>query len=246
MSKPIVIFDNESTGADAVKDRIVQFAAIKCADGFGVVESDINLFLKPGIPISPSATAVHGITNEMVADKPSFSDVAASLFKFLEGCDYAGFNILQFDVPMLSEEFGRCGYIWPAPGSLFIDGFVVYRGKERRDLAAAYQFYCDRKLVNAHDGMADVRATREVLQAQMFFYEDLRTVDQIAAYCTNPRAVDLAGKIVLNDAGIPVYAIGKDKDLSVVQHPGFARWMLDKDFPTNTKNVIRSLLNIPA
>lgn len=242
MTKPIIFFDLESTGPDAVQDRIVQFAAVKDIAG-GATTADFNVLINPGKPILPSAIEVHGITEEMVKDKAPFCELSKELFQYMDGCDYAGYNIIQFDVPMLSEEFARCGMNWPAPGARFLDAFHVFREKEKRDLTAAVRFYTGRNHESAHDAYGDVLATRAVLMAQMEQYEDVRDVEKYAAFCANPNALDLAGKIILNEQGEAVYSFGKDKGKSVKKFPSFANWMLTQSFPTNTKNIVQSLIN---
>jgi DNA polymerase-3 subunit epsilon len=239
---PIVFFDLETTGTDVVNDRIVQLAAVKVT-GLNGEEEEKNVLINPGKPISKEASEVHGITDEMVKDKPKFAQYAKALFSFLEGCDLGGFNIIQFDIPILAEEFARCGIDWPAKGTKFYDAFHVFREKEKRDLSSAVKFYCNESHDDAHDALADVRATIKVFNSQCFLYPDLGTVEEYAAFCVIPGAIDLAGKIVLNEKGEAVYNLGKDKGKSVKQNPGFGQWMLNQSFSTNTKSVVRSLIN---
>lgn len=243
MSKPIIFFDLETTGTDVVNDRIVQFAAVKTFYSLGDTGTEKNVLINPGRPIPKEASEVHHITDEMVHDKPKFTQYAKGLFSFLEGCDYAGFNIIQFDVPFLSEEFSRCGINWPEKDSVYFDAFHVFREKEKRDLTNAVKFYCNETHEDAHDAMADVRATIKVLFAQTELYEDLNSPEKYSAFCANPNALDLAGKIVLNEQGEAVYSFGKDKGKSVKKNPGFGNWMLGQSFPTNTKNIVRSLIS---
>lgn len=200
------------------------------------------MLINPGRPILPSAVEIHHITEEMVADKPKFCDISRELFSFIDGCDYAGHNIIQFDVPMLSEEFGRCGIVWPSADARFLDTLHVFREKEKRDLAGAMRFYLGLSHEDAHDALADVKATKMVLVAQMEKYADLGGVDSYCAFCSNPNALDLAGKIVLNESGEAVYSFGKDKGKSVKKFPGFGQWMLNQSFSANTKNLVRSLI----
>lgn len=242
MPRPIVFFDLETTGPDIVADRAIQFAAIKLTGDLSGEGEEMNILINPGRPILPSAIEVHHITDEMVAGRPKFCELSTDLFRFIDGCDYAGYNIVQFDVPMLSEEFSRCGIEWPAAGSKFLDALHVFREKERRDLAGAMRFYLDADHIDAHDALADVKATRRVLVAQMARYADVSSVDSYGTFCTNPNALDLAGKIMLNEAGEAVYAFGKDKGKSVKRFPGFGQWMLGQSFSANTKNIVRSLI----
>ena len=167
------------------------------------------------------------------------------IFDFFAGCDVGGFNIINFDVPLLCEEFARAGFDWPTDDVRKIDACSIYRIKESRTLTAAMRFYCNEEMEGAHDAGNDVRATAKVLAAQLEQYEDLAAMSpaELEAFCTGGVInVDVAGKIVLDANGIPVYAFGKDKGLSVQKNPGFAEWMLGKDFPANTKAVIRKLI----
>lgn len=241
MSKPIIFIDCESTGTDVVTDRIIQLAIIK-VDSLTDVGEEKNILINPGMEIPKESTAVHGITTEMVKDKPKFNQYAVSIHNYLSGCDFAGFNIIQFDVPMLAEEFARVGLDWPSKDSAFFDAFHVFREKEKRDLTSALKFYCKEDHVDAHDALGDCRATKKIIIAQLSRYEDLNTEDKYAAFCKNPNALDLAGKIVLNDQGEAVYNFGKDKGRSVKSFPDFGRWMLKQSFATNTKNIVRSII----
>jgi len=246
LKKLIVILDLETTGTDIVRDRIVQFAGLRFDHDFIAPSQKIDILINPEMPISANATAVHGLTDQHVVLKDIFKEQAQLLFDFLDGADYGGFNHIQFDIPLLSEEFGRHGYAWPKPGTKFLDAIRVFKGKEKRDLPAALQFYCQIDHEGAHNALADIIATHKVILAQMRKYEDVADPDQYAAFCTDDRALDLAGKIVLDDNGVAVYSFGKDKGKSVIMNPGFGQWMLKNDFPTNTKNIVRALINSPS
>jgi len=240
--KPIITLDTETTGTDVAIDRVIQLACMKVSfDGTATVTK--NILINPGIPIPKQATEIHGITDEKVAGLPGFSQYAKALFEFLKDSDYAGFNLIQFDVPILSEEFARCGIEWPLPGTKYYDAFHVFREKQKRDLAAALFFYCGVAHSEAHDAMGDVKATWEVIKAQMDWYDDIRDFPEYAKFCENPKALDLAGKIVLNDEGIAVFSFGKNEGLSVKGNRRYAEWMLTANFSTNTKNIIRTLLS---
>lgn len=243
MTAPLIFIDVETTGTDVVLDKIVQLAALKVTNGIGEPGEEKKVLINPGIPIPAAATEVHGITDEMVNYEPTFSRYAKALFDFLNNCNYAGFNIIQFDIPLLSEEFARCGIEWPAKDALFFDAFHVFREKEKRDLTGAMKFYCQRDHAGAHDAMADVKATQCVMLAQIALYEDLDSEDKYSDFCKIPNALDLAGKIILNDQGKAVYNFGKDKGKGVKENPGFGKWMLNNSFSTNTKNIVRSLIN---
>jgi DNA polymerase-3 subunit epsilon len=246
MNKPIVILDLETTGTDIVRDRTIQFAGLRFETDLITASDSKNILINPEMPISPSAMAVHGITDQDVVLQRTFGERAKELFEFLQGADYGGFNHIGFDIPMLSEEFGRHGYTWPEPGTKFLDAMKVFKAKEKRDLPAALMFYCADEHVGAHDAMADIRATQRVILAQMSIYDDLFDVDKYADFCTDKNALDFAGKIVLDENGVAIYGFGKDKGKSVTANPGFGLWMLKNDFPTNTKNIVRALLKSPA
>ena len=241
----IVFFDTETTGTDICKDRICQISTLKMDADFNELEPIKKRLINPGIPIPPGATAVHGITDDMVRNAPKFSQIATSLFGFLEGCALGGYNIIQFDVPLLAEEFIRVGKEWPAPGTLLADAFKVFIQKERRDLSAAAEFYLNEKHEGAHDAGADVIMSWKVLAAQLSRYEDLKggSLEDLHKFCLGEMAVDMAGKLKRDEQGIIVYSFGKDKDLPVKTNPGFAQWMLANSFPIETKRKIRQILS---
>jgi DNA polymerase III subunit epsilon len=242
--KPIVFLDLETTGTNTSKDRIVQIGAIKAEPTLLKILAQKETLINPMIPIPKEATDIHGITDEMVKDAPTFAQISKSLHEYLLECDYAGYNILTFDVPMLSAEFERCGLIWPLPGSYFIDAMVIFREKEKRDLAAAVTFYTGKTLEGAHGAVADCKGTLEVLRGQIERYPDLSGLDVpgLHKFCMGNR-VDLAGKLIRNEAGDVVYGFGKDIGKPVQKNPGFANWMLGQDFPIETKRIIREILN---
>jgi len=236
----IVFFDTETTGVEASKDRIVQISFVKTDLSFRVLDKKKTL-LNPGIPIPKSASDVHHILDSDVAASPTFKQVSKSLFDFLEGSILAGFNSDRFDLPLLSEEFSRCDLTFPIPGTKLrtLDSLKVFHEKEKRNLTAAYKFYCNGNLEGlAHDAENDVLATIEVLQGQMFMYD--MTLEECEDMCKSEN-VDLAGKIVLLE-GLPCYSFGKAKGIPVLKDPGFGEWMLKNDFTSNTKNVLRSIL----
>lgn len=239
--KSIVILDIETTGTGITTDRVVQLACKKITfDGAQPITK--NILINPGISIPKQATEVHGITDENVAGLPSFGQYAKALFEFFKDCDYGGFNLIQFDIPMLAEEFARCGIEWPAAGAKYYDAFHVFREKQKRDLSAAVFFYLGVAHTDAHNAMGDVEATWEVIKAQMDWYDDIKDFEEYAKFCENPNALDLAGKIVLDETGMAVFSFGKHEGKSVKANKKYAEWMLSADFSKNTKNIIRSLL----
>lgn len=245
LKRPIVFFDLETTGINIMTDRIVEVSLLKVfPDGTTDVRSHR---LNPTVPIPPETTAVHHITDDDVRDCPTFADMAAELHEFFDGCDIAGFNSNKFDVPMLIEEFGRCGLPFDVDGRKFIDVQNIFHKKEQRTLVAAYRFYCGRELEGAHSALADTRATYEVLLGQLEKYDDLdNDVDALAEYSRQGRNLDLAGRIVLNDNDQPIFNFGKHKGKQVEEvfrrEPGFFTWILSGDFPKNTKDVVLRLM----
>lgn len=239
--KPLIFFDLETTGLDVSKDRIVEIAVVKIIgnEEHGVM----NNLLNPGIPISLEATAIHGITNEMVKDKPTFKDMVVDYYNVFSGCDLAGFNQVSFDVPILSEEFARCGYMFPDQDTKFVDVKTIFHKKEERTLSAAVKFYCNKVYANghtdAHNALADVKATIDVFKSMKSIYMDLpNTTEELHNYCFEGRElVDFAGKLTKNEQGEIIFNFGKyfGKNKRVVDDLAYAKWMLNADFPSNTK-----------
>jgi DNA polymerase-3 subunit epsilon len=200
LSRPLIFLDIEATGADASRDRIVEIALVKNRPDGKREEKIIRI--NPGIKISAEVVAVHGITNEEVANAPAFKDVAISLLDFMEGCDFAGFGVARFDIPILVEEFKRSGFPFPKGEPAILDALTIFHRKEPRDLTAAYQFYCHKKLVGAHGARADTLASEEVLLAQLARYPDLpQDVPGLHDYChkQDERYVDGRGKFIWKD-----------------------------------------------
>jgi DNA polymerase-3 subunit epsilon len=244
LRKPLVILDLETTGVNIATDRIVEFSALKVSPGGA--EEWLTLRLNPGIPISPEATRVHGITDADVANEPHFKDVAKRIAAFLEGCDLAGFNSMKFDIPILSEEFLRVNVDFNPARHRYVDVQVIFHKKEQRTLSAAYRFYCNMELENAHSSKADTAATYEILKAQLDRYPDLENdIDKLSAFSAFNNNADLAGRIVFNDQGQEVFNFGKHKGKPVEQvfkeEPSYYSWMMNGDFPLNTKQVITAI-----
>ncbi len=239
LSRPIVFFDIEATGLNVATDRIVEISYIKVyPDGH---EESQTLRFNPGIPISVEASAVNGIKDEDVSDCPSFKEKAADLALIFSECDIAGFNSNYFDIPLLVEEFIRAGINFDITKCRFVDVQNIYHKMEKRTLAAAYKFYCDKDLENAHTAQADTRATYEVLQSQLDLYgKDLKNdIGFLAEFSRRNRNVDLAGRIVLNEQGVETINFGKYKGQAVAdvirREPGYFSWIMQGDFPQNTK-----------
>ncbi|MCA1742141.1 MAG: 3'-5' exonuclease, partial [Bacteroidales bacterium] len=171
LRKPLVVLDLETTGVSIASDRIVEFSALKVSPGGA--EEWLTLRINPGIPISPEATRIHGISDADVANEPHFKDVARKIAAFIEGCDLAGFNSMKFDIPILCEEFLRVDVDFNPARHRYVDVQVIFHKKEQRTLGAALKFYCQRELENAHSAQADTAATYEILKAQLDRYPDL-------------------------------------------------------------------------
>ena len=244
LKRPIVFFDLETTGVDTAHDRIVEISMIKIMpDGERIVKTRK---LNPEMHIPEAATAVHGITDEDVKDCPRFAQVAKSLAQFLTGCDFGGFNSNRFDMPVLVEEFLRAGVDVDFKRRRFVDVQNIFHKMEQRTLVAAYKFYCDKDLTDAHSAEADTRATYEVLKAQLDRYPELENdIDALADFSSRGETADYAGRIVYDDKGSEVFGFGKYKGRRVEdifeQDPSYYTWMMNGDFPLYTKKVITEI-----
>ena len=244
LKNPLIFFDLETTGTDIVNDRIVEISYLKIYPS-GKEESATYL-VNPSIPIPKKSSEIHGITDEMVKDAPVFSQVAKTLSKIMEGCDLAGYNSNKFDIPLLVEELLRAGVDIDLKKHKFIDVQVIFHKKEQRTLGAAYKFYCEKDLDNAHSSEADTRATFEVLKAQLDKYPDLKNdVEELSKFSSHTRNVDFAGRIVLDEKNIERFNFGKYKGRSVEEvletDPAYYGWMMNNEFPLYTKNVMTTI-----
>jgi DNA polymerase-3 subunit epsilon len=244
LKKPVVFFDLETTGIDIVNDRIVEISLLKVnPDG---TEETKTMRINPEMPIPEQSTAVHGITDEDVKDEPTFNTVAKDVAKFIEGCDLGGYNSNKFDIPLLAEEFLRVGVDVDLKKHRFIDVQVIFHKMEQRTLSAAYKFYCQKTLDDAHSAEADAKATYEILKAQIDRYNDLQNdIEEISKFSSHNKNVDFAGRIVLNDEGEEVFNFGKYKGQTVEsvleKDQGYFGWMLNSDFPLYTKKVLTAI-----
>ena len=238
-----MFFDLETTGTNPSTDRIVEISLIKVMpDGR---EMEHSHRINPGIPIPASSTAIHHITDADVANEPKFSDIAAKLNKWLEGCDMAGYNSNKFDVPLLMEEFKRAGIPFDTSGRRCVDVQNIFYAMEPRTLVAAYRFYCGKDLEGAHSATCDTHATYEVLMSQLDRYEDLQNDVEKLSKIGQKRTLDLAGRIAEDENGNPVFNFGKYKGQKVEdvfkRDIGYYSWMMQGEFPQNTKDVITRL-----
>lgn len=245
LTRPLVFFDTETTGVDAAKDRIIEISLLKL---FSDCKEEIKTFrINPGIPIPAEATAVHGIKDEDVKDKPSFAEIAPTLLDILKDSDLCGYNLLKFDFPLLRMEFSRNNIEYNTIGINLIDPMRIFMKNEPRDLTAALKFYCNEDLTDAHSAEADIIATKKILLAQISKYNDVpKTVTELSAYSIEGQKIiaDITGKLIYNEQNEIVYGFGKNKGKKITDDPDYANWMLSTDFPEDTKVIIRHLLNI--
>ena len=244
LKNPIIFFDLETTGLDIANDRIIEIAYIKVYPNGN--EESFTYRINPERPIPAESTAVHGITDEDVKDCPTFKQMASKLATDFKGCDLAGYNSARFDLPMLAEEFLRADVDIDLSTRKMIDVQTIFHKKEQRTLSAAYKFYCQQDLVDAHAAMADTKATYEILQSQLDRYPDLQNdMAYLADYTCTSKNVDFAGRIVYNEKGVEVINFGKYKGQPVVDvlknDPGYYGWILQADFPLTTKQAFTRL-----
>ena len=245
LKNPLVFFDLETTGTNINTDRIVEICYLKIYPNGN--EESKTLRINPNMHIPQEASAIHGIYDEDVKDCPSFKDVAKKIAADIEGCDLAGFNSNRFDIPVLAEEFLRAEVDIDLMKRKFVDVQVIYHKLEQRTLSAAYKFYCDKNLEDAHTAEADTRATYEVLKAQLDRYPEVleNDVTFLSNYSCFTKNVDFAGRIVYNDQGVEVFNFGKYKGIPVKEilqkDPGYYSWILQGDFTLNTKNVLTKI-----
>lgn len=245
LKRPIIFFDLETTGTDAARDRIIEMALVKLYPD-GKKDTYIKR-LNPGTPIPPATTAIHGITDEDVKDCMSFKQIAHGLYEWMKGCDLGGYASSKFDIPLLAEEFLRAGINVDFTERHMIDVQQIFFKMESRTLSAAYDFYCKKKLENAHSAEADTIATIEILEAQLERYADLSPdVKDLHAFTEGDQFVDYARRIVMKD-GYPVFNFGKHKGRKVEdifkQEPQYYDWMMQADFALHTKQKISEILN---
>ncbi len=257
LKRPLAFFDIESTGINVSSDRIVEISILKAMpDGTEQVKT---LRINPEMPIPLEASLVHGIYDEDVAHEPTFKQVGEELSRFLDDCDLAGYNSNKFDIPMLVEEFLRAGVDFEVDNRHFVDVQNIFHQMEQRTLKAAYQFYCGKTLENAHSAEADIRATYEVLLAQVERYENKEWEDRrgnkskpvqndvpaLHAFTSQNKWADLAGRLVYDDKGNEIFNFGKHKGRTCVEvfktEPSYYAWMMQGDFALTTKKKLSQI-----
>jgi DNA polymerase-3 subunit epsilon len=243
LSKPLAFIDLETTGINLSTDRIVEIATVKImADGTKSVKRKL---INPEMPIPKTASDLHGITNEMVKNAPTFKQVAHELKQILDGCDIAGYNSNRFDIPLLVEEFLRVDVEFDMKGRKLVDVQKIFHQMEQRTLSAAYKFYCSKELEGAHGAEADASATYEILGAQVQRYPQLgSTVDSILKSIGEEHIVDFARRFIM-DSGTEIFNFGKFKGRPVADvlktEPQYYDWMMKGDFPRHTKQKLTEI-----
>ncbi len=243
LDRPLVVFDIEATGLNKRTDRIVALALVRY-EPVGTVEQ-VSYLLNPGVPIPEETTAIHGITDEDVKDAPTFAEMAEVIERHFDGADLGGYNILGYDIQMLTEEFARANRPFSIEGRRILDAQRIFFRNEPRDLSAALRYYCGDDHENSHDALGDVLATIRVLGGQFERYSELPgEMDGLNDYCDprDPSWVDRAGRLKWAKGEV-VFNFGKFQGQSlrdtVVDDPNFVNWLLRSDFPDDTKQIVR-------
>jgi len=245
LERPICFIDLETTGINVSTDRIVEIAVVKIGlDGTKQVKRRL---VNPEMPIPKGSSDVHGISDEMVKDAPTFKELANEIKQFIEGSDIGGYNSNRFDVPMLNEEFLRAGITVDIENRKLLDVQKVFHMMEQRTLSAAYQFYCHKTLQDAHTAEADATATWEILEAQIDRYPQIgNTVDSIVKFTGEDEIIDFARRLVY-DNGVVVFYFGKHIGKSVIEvlkdEPQYYDWIMKGDFALHTKQKLTEILN---
>ncbi len=261
LEKDLIFFDIESTGLNILKDRIIQIALIKFSKN-NTEPDEKTYLLNPGVPITPDALAIHGITVDMIRNKPTFKDIAHELFAWIGNADFAGYNSDRFDIPMLMEEFARVGLDLDMSNRRRIDVQKIFYKMEPRTLKAAYKMYCERELNDAHDALADVRATVDVLKGQIKKYEGVNyygddgnivvepiknNIKSITEFIGNDDQIDFTNRLKYNSNGEIVFNFGKYIGKTVTEifrtDPQYYKWIMDKDFSYQVKQIVTRIKN---
>ncbi|MEP6466800.1 MAG: 3'-5' exonuclease [Parafilimonas sp.] len=245
ISHPLAVIDLETTGIDLATDKIVEIAIVKLMPDGTVCKK--RKIINPQKPIPAASSNIHGITDEMVKDAPTFKQIANEIKQFLANCDLGGYNSNRFDVPMLVEEFLRAGLEFSMEGRKMVDVQKIFHQMEQRTLTAAYKFYCNKILENAHSAEADAAATLEILHAQIERYPQLGLTPESILNCVGEEdCVDFARRMIMVD-GIETFNFGKHKGKPVKEilkaEPQYYDWMMKGDFPLNTKQKLTEILN---
>ena len=241
LTKPLCFFDLETTGTDISKDRIVEIAILKLHPN-GTQEK-MEKRINPEIQIPFEVSQIHGITNEMVANSPTFKEESHKIYSFIKGCDLAGYNSDRFDIPLLVEELLRAEVSFNFNNIKTVDVQTIFHKMEARTLTAALRFYCDEELSDAHSAQADAKATHDVLLAQLDRYNDLEpNVDFLNNFSKRKKTADFAGFLVFDKSNEMCFGFGKHKGKKIKDilenEPGYFGWVLNADFPRYTKKIL--------
>ncbi|MDG3583907.1 3'-5' exonuclease [Galbibacter pacificus] len=244
LSKPICFFDLETTGIDVARDRVVEISILKVFPN-GNKESHTWL-VNPEMPIPPQSSAIHGITDEKVANEPTFKELSKTIYNMIKDSDLGGYNSDRFDIPVLAEELLRAGIDFDMGNRVSVDVQTIFHKMEQRTLSAAYKFYCGKNLDDAHSAEADTNATYEVLKSQLDRYGELENnMKFLGEFTTRKQTADFAGFIIFNEDEEEVFSFGKHKGKRVEdvmeQEPGYFGWLLNADFPLYTKKVLTAI-----
>ena len=244
LNRPICFFDLETTGIEVAKDRIVEISILKVFPN-GNKESKTWL-VNPEMVIPPNVIAVHGITNEKIANEPTFRELASQIYTMIKDSDLAGFNSDRFDIPLLAEELLRAGVDFDMKSRVSVDVQTIFHKMEERTLSAALKFYCGKSLENAHSAAADTMATYEILMAQLERYSELENdMKSLAEFTTRKKTADFAGFIGYDKDGDEIFSFGKHKGVKVdkvlEEEPGYFGWLQNADFPLYTKKVLTAI-----
>jgi len=244
LHKPICFFDLETTGIQVSKDRIVEISILKVFPN-GNKESKTWL-VNPEMKIPAETTAIHGISDEKVANEPTFKELAPIVYQMIKDSDLAGFNSDRFDIPLLAEEMLRAEIEFDMKNTVSVDVQTIFHKKEQRTLSAGYKFYCGKDLEGAHSAAIDTNATYEILLAQLERYPDLENnIKDLSEFSTRKKSADFAGFIVFNKDGIEAFSFGKHKGKLVADvlqsEPGYYNWIQNADFPLYTKKVLTAI-----
>jgi len=244
LTRPICFFDLETTGTNVAKDRIVEIAILKVFPN-GNKESKTWL-VNPEMHISDEVIAVHGISNQKIANEPTFKELSQDIYKMIKDADLGGFNSDRFDIPLLAEELLRADIDFDMKNTVSVDVQTIFHKMEKRTLGAAYKFYCDKDLTDAHSAAADTNATYEVLLSQLDRYPDLENnIKKLSEFSRRKESVDFAGFIAMNKEGEEIFSFGKHRGKKVhdvlEKEPGYFGWIMNADFPRYTKKVLTQI-----
>ncbi|NNE03133.1 MAG: 3'-5' exonuclease [Eudoraea sp.] len=244
LSKPICFFDLETTGTNVAKDRVVEISILKIYPNGN--KEHRTWLVNPEMKIPDEVVAIHGISNERVANEPTFKELAKEIYTLIKDSDLAGFNSDRFDIPLLAEEMLRSDIDFDMKNMVSVDVQTIFHKMEQRTLTAAYKFYCDKDLSDAHSAKADTQATYEVLLSQLNRYPELENnIKKLSEFSTRRQSVDFAGFIGLDEEQEEIFTFGKHKGKKVLQvlddEPGYFGWILNADFPLYTKKVLTQI-----